>query len=386
MGRGYRRRPGSRRAHRPPAVQRVPREQQRVQTLASTWVLQSVAGGDAGAADLRLRGPLRVHELHAEHGDDAAGRVLGEFRAVTRRLASERGVRVAKWLGDGCMVVAIDQEDMIAFALDLEREATAACDPLSLRIGVATGRALLFEGDDYIGSAVNLAARLCDAAGPGEVLVPAEQARPARGRHRHPPRRHRAPRLPAAGDRGQPGRHADGAGPQRHRRALDPLAVPRLTCTDGRSPGPGTAAALNAGATGYRFTVGHGETDSLEWTLESVHFPDPVTRWSAALYTTTQTAVIEQLMAELGILLDGIAFRELDGRIYTALVPFGGAARKPLPRWLLPIVSRTSPHVAAAARRGPRRRRERLVGRGRRGVARASRGRPARAGPGLPGR
>jgi adenylate cyclase len=111
-----------------------------------------------------------------EHGDDAAGRVLGEFRAVTRRLASERGVRVAKWLGDGCMVVAIDQEDMIAFALDLEREATAACDPLSLRIGVASGRALLFEGDDYIGSAVNLAARLCDAAGPGEVLVSVEQA------------------------------------------------------------------------------------------------------------------------------------------------------------------------------------------------------------------
>ena len=40
---------------------------------------------------------------------------------------------------------------------------------------MATGRALLFEGDDYIGSAVNLAARLCDAAGPGEVLVPADQ-------------------------------------------------------------------------------------------------------------------------------------------------------------------------------------------------------------------
>ena len=63
----------------------------------------------------------------------------------------------------------------------------------------------------------------------------------------------------------------------------------------------------------------------------------------SALYTTTQTAMIEQLMAELGILLDGVAFRELDGRIYTALVPLGGAARKPQPRWLLPIVSRTSP-------------------------------------------
>ena len=283
-----------------------------------------------------------------EHGDDAAGRVLGEFRAVTRRLASERGVRVAKWLGDGCMVVAIDQEDMIAFALDLEREATAACDPLSLRIGVATGRALLFEGDDYIGSAVNLAARLCDAAGPGEVLVPAEQAVDLpEGVTAAPHGVIELHGLPAARDRRQPGRHADGAGPQRHRRAVDPLAVPRLTVPDDRSPRLGTAAALNAAATGYRFTVGHGETDSLEWTLESVHFPDPVTRWSAALYTTTQTAVIEQLMAELGILLDGIAFRELDGRIYTALVPFGGAARKPLPRWLLPIISRTSPRCGS---------------------------------------
>jgi len=111
----------------------------------------------------------------AEHGDDAAGRVLADFRAITRRLASDRGVRVAKWLGDGCMVVAIDQEDMIAFALELEREASAACAPLSVRIGVATGLSLLFEGDDYIGSAVNLAARLCDFAGPGEVLIPADQ-------------------------------------------------------------------------------------------------------------------------------------------------------------------------------------------------------------------
>ena len=36
--------------------------------------------------------------------------------------------------------------------------------------------ALLFEGDDYIGSAVNLAARLSDVSGPGEVLMPVEQA------------------------------------------------------------------------------------------------------------------------------------------------------------------------------------------------------------------
>jgi class 3 adenylate cyclase len=40
---------------------------------------------------------------------------------------------------------------------------------------VATGHALLFEGDDYIGSAVNMAARLCDHARGVEVLMPAMQ-------------------------------------------------------------------------------------------------------------------------------------------------------------------------------------------------------------------
>ncbi len=112
----------------------------------------------------------------AANGDDAAGRVLGEFRATTRRLASDRGVRVAKWLGDGCMVVSIEQDNIVAFALELAHEASAACAPLTMRIGLATGLALLFEGDDYIGSAVNLAARLCDLAGAGDVLMPAEQA------------------------------------------------------------------------------------------------------------------------------------------------------------------------------------------------------------------
>jgi len=37
---------------------------------------------------------------------------------------------------------------------------------------MATGYALLFEGDDYIGSAVNMAARLCDAADGQSVLIP----------------------------------------------------------------------------------------------------------------------------------------------------------------------------------------------------------------------
>ncbi len=111
----------------------------------------------------------------AAFGDDAAGRILSTFRAIVRDVASERGVRIAKWLGDGCMVVSVQQSDGLTFVLDLEQRAADVCAPLTVRAGIATGHALLFEGDDYIGSAVNMAARLCDYARGVEVLMPTMQ-------------------------------------------------------------------------------------------------------------------------------------------------------------------------------------------------------------------
>lgn len=111
----------------------------------------------------------------AAFGDDAAGRVLSTFRGIVRMVASDRGVRIAKWLGDGCMIVAVEQSEAIEFVLDLEHRATDVCAPLTVRAGLATGHALLFEGDDYIGSAVNMASRLCDHARGVEVLMPTMQ-------------------------------------------------------------------------------------------------------------------------------------------------------------------------------------------------------------------
>ena len=73
------------------------------------------------------------------------------------------------------MIVAVDQRDAIEFVLDLEQRATDVCTPLTIRAGLATGHALLFEGDDYIGSAVNMAARLCDFARGVQVLMPTMQ-------------------------------------------------------------------------------------------------------------------------------------------------------------------------------------------------------------------
>jgi adenylate cyclase len=98
-----------------------------------------------------------------------ATRELSSFRDVVRQVAASRGVRVAKWLGDGAMIVGLEFGPTIATCAELAGR--WASSPVPMRGGAAIGPVLLFEGDDYVGPAVNLAARLCDIADPGEVLV-----------------------------------------------------------------------------------------------------------------------------------------------------------------------------------------------------------------------
>jgi len=100
------------------------------------------------------------------HGDEEAVSVLTGFRTLVRYIASEHGVRVAKWLGDGAMFVSTDA---------LDQRASDAVD-LPIRAGFSGGDVILFEGDDYIGGPVNLASRLSDVAAPGEILAGADMA------------------------------------------------------------------------------------------------------------------------------------------------------------------------------------------------------------------
>jgi adenylate cyclase len=105
------------------------------------------------------------------HGDERAVAVLGDFRSCVRQVASDHGVRVAKWLGDGAMFVSVDEQQLVETVLEIERHFDSIRAPLALRAGVSRGPVILFEGDDHIGTAVNLAARLCDIAQPHEVLA-----------------------------------------------------------------------------------------------------------------------------------------------------------------------------------------------------------------------
>jgi adenylate cyclase len=133
-------------------------------------------------------GSMRLHRTFAfvdlsgftaythEHGDEAGSAVLSEFRAQVRAVATEHGVRVAKWLGDGAMLVGVDSSTLVAAAVDLNDRMRTLRLALPLRTGLASGAVLVFEGDDYLGTTVNLASRLCDLAAPGEVLATSELA------------------------------------------------------------------------------------------------------------------------------------------------------------------------------------------------------------------
>lgn len=104
-------------------------------------------------------------------GDDEALAVLAEFRAIVRGLSPDHGIRVGKWLGDGCMFVGTEVRPVVETLLDLAERMENASIVLPLRIGVAAGGVIVFEGDDFIGMSINLASRLCDAAAPGEILA-----------------------------------------------------------------------------------------------------------------------------------------------------------------------------------------------------------------------
>jgi adenylate cyclase len=133
-----------------------------------------------GAAGRRVRRSFAFVDLSGftaltdQEGDERAVEVLTLFRNAVRGVAGFNGVRVAKWLGDGAMIVSIETEPLIEAILEIERRIEEGGSVLPLRAGLATDDVILFEGDDYIGRSVNLAARLCDLAGPNQALAPVE--------------------------------------------------------------------------------------------------------------------------------------------------------------------------------------------------------------------
>lgn len=104
------------------------------------------------------------------HGDHAAADVAIRFAEASARLAHEHGVRLVKCLGDGVMLRGDDAGRVVRLGLLMQSELAEADGLPPIHAGAHTGCAVE-RGGDWFGSAVNLAARVSDAARGGELLL-----------------------------------------------------------------------------------------------------------------------------------------------------------------------------------------------------------------------
>lgn len=108
-------------------------------------------------------------------GDEAALRLLHTHDEIMHACLEQHGGRRVKHTGDGVMAaftsVAQAVECMIAMQAALAAHCEATPDlPLRARMGAAAGEPVS-DHEDLFGASVQLAARLCDHAKPGQILV-----------------------------------------------------------------------------------------------------------------------------------------------------------------------------------------------------------------------
>lgn len=113
-------------------------------------------------------------EMTAQLGDTMAMEPLRAHDAIVRRcLEHHRGSEV-KHLGDGIMASFVEAPAAVACAIEIQEKLASYNKsseiPIHVRIGIHAGEPVA-ESDDLFGSAVQMAARICDAAQADAILV-----------------------------------------------------------------------------------------------------------------------------------------------------------------------------------------------------------------------
>lgn len=119
---------------------------------------------------------LRGYTAYVErHGDAAASALLDVYRRMMRDTIARHGGAEIKTEGDSFYVVFPSASGAVMCGLSVVAAAAAHSQadpehPIRVGVGVNAGEAVA-AAEGYVGSAVNIAARVCAQAKPGEVLV-----------------------------------------------------------------------------------------------------------------------------------------------------------------------------------------------------------------------
>lgn len=108
-------------------------------------------------------------------GDERAMALLRVHDGIIRDALRANAGNEVKHTGDGMMASFLSASNAVGCAIDIqkamaEHNEDVANESLRVRIGLAAGEPIA-EGDDLFGSVVQLAARICDTADAGQILV-----------------------------------------------------------------------------------------------------------------------------------------------------------------------------------------------------------------------
>ena len=122
-----------------------------------------------------VRGYTRFSDAR---GDEAAAQLAEQFVFIAREEVEMHSGAIVEVRGDEILAVFDSPREAVRAAVDLQSalaaEQTAEL-PLGVGIGIDAGEAMPI-GDGYRGRALNMAARLCARARPGEIIVTPELA------------------------------------------------------------------------------------------------------------------------------------------------------------------------------------------------------------------
>lgn len=130
---------------------------------------------DNGVRSVMFTDIVGSTELAQRMGDHVAFELVTQHDLIVRGSVNAGMGRVIKHTGDGIMAVFVSPVQAVKTACRIQAEVTSLARAegqprFQVRIGVAAGEPIERD-NDFFGSTVNLAARLCNSANPGSVLV-----------------------------------------------------------------------------------------------------------------------------------------------------------------------------------------------------------------------
>ena len=130
---------------------------------------------DTGIRSILFTDIVGSTEMTSRFGDDAAIAMLGTHDHIVRSALGAHSGREVKHTGDGIMAAFNSAANAVKSACRIighlnEHNAGGPEFPVTVRIGISAGEPVE-QASDLFGSTVQLAARLCAQAEPGQVLV-----------------------------------------------------------------------------------------------------------------------------------------------------------------------------------------------------------------------